>query len=84
MQAIAAIGTIFGVISSAKSLFSKPKAPAVQPMPKTPTESDAQKAATEAEKKRRRMMSQTDVTHGQELVPQMNVEQKSLIGLSHA
>jgi len=84
MQAIAAVGSVFGIISSIKSLFSKPKSPAVQQMPKAPTEADAQAKASDEEKKRRRMMSQTDATHGQALVPQLNVQSKSLLGTSNA
>lgn len=77
---ITAVSGALGIVSSIKGLTAKKEAPKVQQLPKTPTLDDSAKKAEEETKKRRRMMQQTDITRGTALVPQLNVEQKSLLG----
>ena len=80
---ISAAASIFGIVSGVKSMQAAKKAqaaPAPVAAPAAPQPADAAAQAAEATKKRRQRMMSTDLTRGQALVPQVNVEQKSLIG----
>lgn len=75
-MAVASVTSIIGSLKSAK----KQDAPAPQPLPNAPKPEDAQAKAAEETRKRARRASITDQTRGSALVPETNVEQKSLLG----
>lgn len=70
------VSTVRGITSSRRS--DTPSKP--EPLPQTLTEQDAREAADEEAKRRRRLIQNTDVTRGAALVPELNVQQKSLLG----
>lgn len=82
---VAVASGIAGIASTVKSLTQKPaKAPKPEPLPKAPTAQDAAAKAQEEAKKRQRRMTQTDITKGSALVPNVNIANKSLLGTSNA
>ena len=71
---------ILGIFSTVKGLKESNKKPEAQALPKVPAEKDSTAKADEDAKKRRRAIQNTDITRGAALVPQLNVEQKSVLG----
>jgi hypothetical protein len=87
MAKLAALAPIFtagaGIFSAVKSIQqSSQKPPTPQPLPQAPKPEDAAaKAAEEVKKKQRRTAAAaTDITRGSALVPNINIQQKSLLG----
>lgn len=82
VPAISAVAGVLGIASAVKGLTqAKDKPPAPIAAPTAPTPQAAAIAAAEESKKRRRAMaSKTDITRGAALVPEVNVERKSLLG----
>lgn len=82
---LTAVSAIAGTASAIQSIRKSKKSGealvgARQKLPEKPTEEDAVKTAEEQAKKRRRQIQRTDLTRGQALVPDLNVEKKSLLG----
>ena len=95
LPAIAAVSGIVGIISGIRGITGAGKKdsgagagagapPAPAPLPEKPTEEKAQVSAADEMKRRRRISllsgGLTNITRGQALVPEKNIERKSLLG----
>lgn len=69
---------VYSAIKGAKQ--AKQKAPEVQPLPEAPKPEDAAATAAEEAQKKARRIQATNLTRGSALVPDVNIQQKSLLG----